>query len=91
MPVNIESDRGLAVPAPSANCQNINASVNECRGVRMPQGTEADAGRLLRLDRPESISAAVVRQERRLSALAKSDLRSLAITLPKCEPNLLAR
>ena len=28
---------------------------------------------------------------RRLSALAKSDLHRLAITLPKCEPNLLAR
>ena len=91
MPVNIESDRGHAVPTPSANCQNIDASVNERRGVSTPQGVEADAGQLLRRDRPQPISAAVVRQERRLSALAKSDLRSLAITLPKCEPNLLAR
>lgn len=67
----------------------------------MPQGVEADAGQLLRRDRPQPISAAVVRQdmlafdiagqERRLSALAKSDQRSLAITLPKCEQNLLAR
>ena len=91
MHVKIESDRDLAVPTPSANCQNIDASVNKCRGVRMPQGVEADAVPLIRRDRPQPISAAVVRRERRLSALAKSDLRSLAITLPKCEPNLLAR
>jgi hypothetical protein len=67
----------------------------------MPQGVEADAGQLLRRERPQPISADAVRQdmlacdiaeqERRLSALAKSELHRLAITLPKCEPNLLAR